>query len=122
MEDSKKKIDETWKEKAKQEQETIKKQETIKEQKDFPIPEPDFNFFISTLSLQASIFLGHIPNPATDKKEENFPQAKFIIDTIGMLKDKTKGNLTTDEDSLLENVLYELRMQYIAATEGKNKP
>jgi hypothetical protein len=116
MEEPKKNIDETWKEKAKEEK------ESVKNQKDFLPPEPDFNFFISTLSLQASIFLGLIPNPGTDKKEENFPQAKFIIDTIAMLKDKTKGNLSTEEDSLLENVLYELRMQYISISENKHKP
>jgi hypothetical protein len=116
MEEPKKNIDETWKEKAKQEKESVKTQE------DLTPPEPDFNFFISTLSLQATIFLGLIPNPGTNKKEENFPQAKFIIDTIAMLKEKTKGNLNTQEEDLLENVLYELRMQYITVTEGKKKP
>ena len=80
-------------------------------------PEPDFNFFVTTLSLQAAIALGEVENPATNKKEEDFTQAKFLIDTLGMLKEKTKGNLSTDESNLLDNVLYELRIQYIA----KNK-
>ncbi|MFA6217064.1 MAG: DUF1844 domain-containing protein [Candidatus Omnitrophota bacterium] len=116
MEEQKKNIDETWKEKAKQEKETLKGQE------DLIPPEPDFNFFVSTLSLQATIFLGLIPNPATNKKEENLTQAKFLIDTIAMLKDKTKGNLTSEEEDLSENVLYELRMQYITVSESKKKP
>jgi hypothetical protein len=82
---------------------------------------PDFGFFLTTLALQASIFLGAIPNPGTNQKEENLPQAKFIIGTIEMLQDKTKGNLTPEEAKLLENVLYELRMQYITKIKGGDK-
>lgn len=110
MDESKKNIDETWKEAVEKE-----KKAAGKEDKFIP-PEPDFNFFITTLSLQAAIALGEVENPVTKKKEEDFTQAKFLIDTLGMLKDKTKGNLTAEEGNLLENVLYELRMQYIAKT------
>lgn len=78
---------------------------------------PDFKFFITTLGLQASIFLGKIPNPASKKIEQNLPQAKFLIDTLDVLKEKTSGNLTKDETDLLETLLYELRMEYV----NKNK-
>ncbi|MCM8800797.1 MAG: DUF1844 domain-containing protein [Candidatus Omnitrophica bacterium] len=111
MDEIKKKIDESWKEAVEKE-----KQEEAKQQEKVVPPEPDFNFFISTLALQASIFLGRIPNPATNKIEENLIQAKFIIDTLDMLKEKTKGNLTKEETELLDNLLYELRMQYIEKT------
>ncbi len=84
-------------------------------------PTPDFNFFITTLALQAAIFLGDIVSPATNKKEEDLVQAKFIIDTLGMLKEKTSGNLKPEEDKLLENVLYELRTQYVSKTQGGQK-
>jgi hypothetical protein len=60
-------------------------------------------------------------NPMTDKKEEDLPQAKFIIDTLGMLQEKTKGNLTPEESKLLENMLYELRTQYVAKNQGGQK-
>ncbi len=110
MEENNKNIDESWKETIEKEKESLKK-----EGKFIP-PEPDFNFFITTLALQASIFLGTMVNPITNKKEEDLSQAKFIIDTLGMLKEKTKGNLTQEEIKLLENILYELRMQYIAKT------
>lgn len=73
----------------------------------------DFNFFITTLSLQASIALGQAPNPVTNKTEMDLTQAKFLIDTLGMLQEKTKGNLTKDESQLLENLLYELRTVYL---------
>lgn len=89
--------------------------------KDFIPPVPDFKFFISTLSLQATIFLGQIPNPVTQKTEEDLSQAKFIIDTLGMLQEKTKGNLAKDETDLLENLLYELRSVYLSKTKGEGK-
>lgn len=115
MDDTDKNIDESWKE-------TIEKEkETLKEKGKFIPPEADFNFFITTFSLQASIALGQIPNPASDKKEEDLPQAKFLIDTLAMLKDKTKGNLSADETNLLENLLYELRMIYINKVKGGAK-
>lgn len=105
-----KNIDESWKETVEKEKQ---KNDLNKGKDDFIPPGADFNFFITTLALQASIFFGQIPNPATGKNEENITQAKFIIDTLIMLKDKTKGNLSEEETTLLENALYELRMQYI---------
>ena len=112
MDEVKKSSDESWKETAEKEKEALKK-----EGKFIP-PQADFSFFITTLSLQASIALGAIPNPATNKTEEDHTQAKFLIDTLGMLKEKTKGNLTVEETNLLENLLYELRMQYVAKNKG----
>lgn len=76
--------------------------------------EPDFSIFVSSLSMQALILLGEIDNPIIHKREENLDQARFVIDTLAMLKEKTKGNLTLDEVNLLDNVLYELRMKYTA--------
>ncbi|MCX5704114.1 MAG: DUF1844 domain-containing protein [Candidatus Omnitrophica bacterium] len=115
MDEIKKDIDESWKEAAAKEKESLKK-----EGKFIP-PEPDFNFFITTLALQASISLGQVPNPATNKKEEDLTQVKFLIDTLAMLKEKTKGNLTQEETTLLENLLYELRMAYISKTAKREK-
>jgi len=108
MDELNKKVDESWKEKVENE-----KYEQ-KEQSNFVPPEPDFKFFITTLTLQASIALGHIPNPVTNKTEEDITQAKFLIDTLGMLQEKTRGNLTEEEAGLLENLLYELRTTYLA--------
>jgi coproporphyrinogen III oxidase-like Fe-S oxidoreductase len=112
MDEINKNTDESWKEAVEKEKEALKK-----EGKFLP-PEPDFNFFITTLSLQTAISLGQIPNPATNQKEEDLTQAKFLIDTLGMLKEKTKGNLKEEETNLLENVLYELRMQYVSKIQG----
>lgn len=78
--------------------------------------EPNFSMFVSSLSMQALIFLGEIDNPITHKKEENLDQARYMIDTLVMLKEKTKGNLSANEANLIDNVLYELRMKYTAKT------
>jgi len=88
------------------------------EKKDFAPPEPNFGFFITTLSLQASIALGQLANPATNKTEEDLIQAKFLIDTLGMLEAKTKGNLDSGESKLLENLLYDLRNIYLSKAKG----
>ncbi|MBU4376431.1 MAG: DUF1844 domain-containing protein [Candidatus Omnitrophica bacterium] len=75
---------------------------------------PDFGLFISSLSMQALILLGEIDSPLTHKKEINLDQAKYVIDTIAMLKDKTQSSLTKEELSFMDNILYELRMKYTA--------
>lgn len=115
MDENKKNVDESWKETVEKERGALKKEGK-------PVPaEPDFNFFVTTLSLQASIALGQVPHPVTNKNEEDLRQAKFLIDTLGMLKEKTKGNLSTDETNLLENLLYELRTAYLSKQKGEIK-
>ena len=75
--------------------------------------EIDFSSFILSLSTQAMIHLGEIPNPITNKKEKELTLAKQTIDLIGMLKEKTKNNLTENEEQLIENLLYDLRIKYL---------
>jgi hypothetical protein len=116
MDENKKKVDEGWKEQVEKEKEQIK--EGAEEKQDFSVPEPTFSFFVTTLSVQASISLGFLENPATNKKEENLEQAKFLIDTLSMVQEKTKGNLSDEEKNLLDNLLFELRNAYIAKTKG----
>ncbi|MFA6271388.1 MAG: DUF1844 domain-containing protein [Candidatus Paceibacterota bacterium] len=114
MEDNtQKKVDENWKEKAKTEPET---QEEGSKRK---FPEPDFKFFLSSLAMQAWIGLGAMPNPVTNKNESNLEQAKFIIDTLDILKEKTKGNLDKEESEFLEQILYELHLSYVNKTTAK---
>lgn len=113
-ENSQKKVDETWKEKAKTPEPQAQSQ---KENTEFP--KADFNFFLSSLAMQAWIGLGAIPNPATQKTEESLGQAKFIIDILDILKEKTKGNLNKEEAQLLEHILYELHMSFVNKTTAK---
>ena len=94
--------------------------QTTKEEKGrAPLPELDFSSFIFSLATTAQISLGTVPNPQTGKPEQNLTAAKQMIDIIGILKEKTKGNLSAEEQGLLDNMLFSLRMQYVSAVEGK---
>lgn len=74
-----------------------------------------FSTFILSLSTSALVHLGELPDPITNKKETNLQLAKQTISIIEMLKDKTKGNLTEEEESLIESVLYDVRLKYVKA-------
>jgi len=73
----------------------------------------DFVTFTLSLAHSARMHLGEAPNPETNKVESNLPLAKQNIDILGMLEDKTKGNLSGDEERLLAQVLFDLRMRYV---------
>ena len=98
----------------KSEETTTQKIKTEK-QGSAPLPEINFAAFIHSLSISAMFHIGEIPNPETGKTEKNLPIAKQSIDIIEMLKEKTKGNLASDEEKLLDNLLYDLRMKYVNA-------
>lgn len=80
-----------------------------------PLPEIDFVTFLLSLGSQALVHLGDIPDPATRKKEKNLELAKQTIDLLEILRQKTGGNLTPEEDDVLQNLLADLRMRYVAA-------
>lgn len=75
--------------------------------------EINFATFILSMSSSAMLHMGEVPYPETGKTEKNLLLAKQSIDIIEMLKEKTKGNLTSDEKTLIDNVLYDLRMRYV---------
>lgn len=77
------------------------------------MPEVSFLNYVMSMGYQAMIFMGEIPHPMTGKEEKNIQQAKFLIDTMAMLKDKTKGNLNPQEDQFLAGTLYELQMKFV---------
>jgi len=80
-----------------------------------PLPEVNFSSLILSLSSTAFLHLGEIPDPSTGQKTKDLALAKHVIDTIGMLKEKTEGNLTKEEKPLIENILTELRLRYVKA-------
>lgn len=84
------------------------------------MPEASFGLFISGLMMEGLIALGEVEHPVTKKKEPDLKHATFVIDTLAMLKEKTKNNLSGEEDGALEAVLYDLRMRFVAkADKGK---
>lgn len=78
-----------------------------------PLPEVSMATFVFSLSSSALVHLGEIPEPETNRTKVDLVIAKQIIDTLGMLQEKTKGNLDPDEETLLRSVLYDLRMRYV---------
>src|ERR1700674_5213516 len=82
-------------------------------------PEITFGTFLVGLSTQALMHLGDIPDPQTGKPEQDLVGAQQLIDIIGMLEQKTRGNLDRDEAQLIEAILYELRMKYVERAKGR---
>jgi hypothetical protein len=83
---------------------------------DFPMPPASLEMLVSTLVTEAMIALGQIPHPATGKAELRPNQAKYLIDTIAVLSEKTKGNVSADEEQAFTNLLHQLRMAFVALT------
>jgi hypothetical protein len=80
---------------------------------EFQLPEINFATFIMSLNASALMNLGVIDDPNTGKKVKNLPIGKQTIDILAMLEEKTRGNLTQDEENMLKNILYDLRMIYV---------
>lgn len=83
-------------------------------------PGIDFNTFILSLSTSALMHLGKLPGGEGDSTV-NLAHAKQSIDCIAMLEEKTKGNLTGEEERLLSEVLYDLRLRFVAARKAANE-
>jgi hypothetical protein len=81
-----------------------------------PLPEMNFSTFIFSLNTSALLHLGEVPDPATGKQQEDLTMAKQTIDLIAMLEEKTRGNLTTDEENLIKHILYDVRLRYVQKT------
>ncbi len=77
-----------------------------------PLP-PDFASFVVSLSHAALYHLGQVPDPNSGETTTDMGMARHTIDTIAMLQEKTKGNLSTEEKQLIDNVLTELRLAFV---------
>ncbi|OGP14540.1 MAG: hypothetical protein A3I75_00685 [Deltaproteobacteria bacterium RIFCSPLOWO2_02_FULL_50_16] len=85
----------------------------LQNDKTSPLPTIDFATFLLSLASSAQIQLGLTPHPETNKKESHLEGAKQTIDILGLLQEKTKGNLSENEAKLLEAILYDLRMVFV---------
>ncbi|MBF0619232.1 MAG: DUF1844 domain-containing protein [Candidatus Omnitrophica bacterium] len=72
-----------------------------------------FLTYLTSMGYQAMIFLGEVPHPMTGQQEKNLKQAKFLIDTLVMMKEKTRGNLTPQEENFMDGTVYELQMKFV---------
>jgi hypothetical protein len=95
---------------------SFSKEEKPAEHESSKIPPIDFPSYILSYYTQGLVLLGEVPNPYTKKMEEDVEAARHTIDILSMLEQKTKGNLSSEEKQLLETVIYELRMKFMART------
>ncbi len=89
----------------------------------FSLPEANFEFLVFSLGLQAQQQLGLLPVPGDEEGafQPNLPLARHTIDLLGVLLEKTKGNLTLEEHRYLENTITELRFRYVQVSDALNK-
>jgi hypothetical protein len=98
--------------KGEEKKEEAKKEETQR----IPLPEVSLSSLIFSLSSSALLHLGEIADPQTGEKKEDFALAKHSIDTIAMLKEKTEGNRTEEEEKFVDSILTDLRWRYVKAS------
>ena len=84
--------------------------------KERTMPPVDFGTFVLSLGSSAIMHLGEFEHPESGKVEKDLGMAKHTIDLLSMLQAKTKGNLTAQEDKLLESLLYDLRIRFVSAS------
>jgi hypothetical protein len=114
-------IDEGWKEQAQREKETLaakeaeekKKQEAEEAAGGGPLPPGSFATLVSMLTTQALFALGLIRVRGEEPHEPDLEMARYNIDILDMLSEKTKGNLTPEEQQMLKNTLSDLRMGFV---------
>ena len=96
--------------------------ETPKLPPDFPLPPANFAFLVESILMQTQMQLGLLRLGETDEENEpNLPLARHSIDMLAMLQEKTRGNLTTEEQRLIENGLTELRFRFIQVSDDLKK-
>jgi hypothetical protein len=78
-----------------------------------PFPEIDFSTFVFSLSSSVLIHLGLAPDPVSGEQRKELGLAKQTIDILGMLQEKTRGNLSEEEKRMMDGILYDLRLRYV---------
>jgi len=113
-------IDEGWKQEAQREKEILAAREEAQKEKEQeedelrgPLPEGNFAALISMLTTQALFALGLLQIKGQEKRQPDLEMARYNIDMLETLEEKTKGNLTKEEEIVLANTLSDLRMGYV---------
>jgi hypothetical protein len=86
------------------------------------LPPASFEMLVTTFATEAMVALGQLPNPFTNEHSLNFDHAKYTIDMLQVLEDKTKGNLSIEEAALLESLLHQLRMAFVTLQSEYGSP
>jgi len=110
-------IDEDWKSRVEAEKEQIKHPEAAKPaqpQKEAALPPASLSVLITSLGMQAMMALGLMATEKGTPPKPRLAEARHLIDTLGVLEEKTAGNRTPEESALLDQLLHELRMGFVA--------
>lgn len=83
------------------------------------LPALDFVTFVVSMSHSALLHLGDAPDPATGTLDKNLPLSRQTIDFLAVLQEKTRGNLTGDEERVLSQAIYDLRMRFVEVAKAK---
>lgn len=102
-----KKVDEGWK------AEVEREKRSGSDKRPAAAPPADFALFLSSLGLEAYVALGEVAHPETGEKAPHLEHAQYLIDVLGMLEEKTRGNLTQEEAAAFAELLYGLRMKFV---------
>lgn len=108
-------VDDDWKAQARKEKADFAKKE---DQQRTNLPEPSFEELLNILVMQAMAALGMLSGPGGQRMPPDLGAAKHFIDMLQLLEDKTKGNLTPEEQALLDQVLYQTRMLFVQLAGG----
>jgi hypothetical protein len=115
-------VDEDWKSQVQEEREQLKQQvqggsPPGSDSRDDPVlPAPSLSWLITSLATQALAAMGQLPDPLDGQIVRRPNLARHHIDTLSLLQDKTQGNLSHEESRMLEDVLHQLRMAFVAAS------
>lgn len=123
-------VDSDWKSQAQAEKERLAAAERAKPpaaatpglgaDPDAP-PQANIEELVRSLAMQALMYLGAFPDPETGRRMVGLEAAKFNIDLLSMLEQKTKGNLTPEESQMLTEMLHELRMRFVEISQAVAK-
>ncbi len=119
-------IDSDWKAEAQAEKEKLDERAEKQDQQDTgaqdqtarELPPATFATLVSSLATQVMLAMGGMQDPKTKRRIVDLALAKHHIDTLAMLEEKTKGNLTDEETKLLDQALYQVRMHYVQVAQG----
>ncbi|MCC6572213.1 MAG: DUF1844 domain-containing protein [Planctomycetes bacterium] len=112
-------IDSDWKDKVHRDKEKLDSELKKSVRRETDLPPVSFMLHCASLATQALIFLGVVKDPVSDEVHQDLEQARFIVDTLAMLQEKTKNNLSPEEDQSLKNLLGELKLEWVKALNAK---
>jgi Domain of unknown function (DUF1844) len=125
-------IDEDWKSRVNAEREQAAKAphttaesgatQAAGEAADVPMPPASLELLLTSLATEALMAMGQLPHPATGQVHLERHQAKYLIDLVEVLRDKTKGNLSPGEQLLIDNLLHQLRILFVETASQPSAP